>query len=235
MVRRTVAIVAAVVVVILLVVAINGCLDSRKDTAFRNYASDVRSLDAAEQDLSKRFFATLSKPTRGDALSVQTQVNAQRADAEQVVQRAKSTSHPGELNTSHGWLVTSYQFRADAIKRIADLLPTALGDKGKQAAIDSIAGQMQALLASDVFYSQRGIPALTAAYSKRGITERYPDNRFMPDLGWLDPTTVGQRLGGLSSGAKTATPGLHGTSLESVTAQPSGTALVTSGLNRAPL
>jgi hypothetical protein len=235
MVRRTVAIVAAVVVVILLVVAINGCLDSRKDTAFRNYASDVRSLDAAEQDLSKRFFATLSKPTRGDALSVQTQVNAQRADAEQVVQRAKSTSHPGELNTSHGWLVTSYQFRADAIKRIADLLPTALGDKGKQGAIDSIAGQMEALLASDVIYSQRAIPALTAAYSKRGISERFPNVRFMPDLGWLDPTTAGQRLGSISGAGKAATPGLHGTSLESVTAQPSGTTLTTSGLNRVAL
>src|SRR5690242_21950196 len=118
MVRRTVAIVAAVVVVILLVVAINGCLDSRKDTAFRNYASDQRSLVSAEQDLSKRFFATLSKPTRGDALSIQTQVNAQRADAEQVVQRAKNTSHPGELSTAHGWLLTAFQFRADAVKRV---------------------------------------------------------------------------------------------------------------------
>jgi len=235
MVRRTVAIIAAVVVVILLVVAVNGCLDSRKDTAFRNYATDVRSLDAAEQDLSKRFFATLSKPTRGDALSIQSQVNAQRADAEQVVQRAKDTSHPGELSTAHGWLVTAYQFRADAIKRIADLLPTALGDKGKQGAIDSIAGQMQALLASDVIYSQRGIPALTAAYSKRGISERFPNNRFMPSLAWLDPSSVGQQLGNLSGSGKAATPGLHGTALDSVTAQPSGTALSSSGLNRVPV
>jgi hypothetical protein len=236
MVRRTIAIVSGVVIVILLVVGINGCLDSRKDTAFRNYASDVRSLVTAEQDLSKRFFETLSKPTRGDALNIQTQVNAQRVDAEQLVERAKDTSHPGDLSTAHGWIVTAFQFRADAIGRIANLLPTALGDKGKQAAIDSIAGQMQALLASDVIYSQRAIPALTSAFSKRGITERFPDERFMPDLGWLDPSTVGTRLeklGGASSQA--ATPGLHGTSLESVAVQPSGTVLTTTGVNRVPL
>jgi hypothetical protein len=236
MVRRTIAILGAVVIVILLVVGINGCLDSRKDTAFRNYANDVRALVTAEQDLSKRFFGTLSKPARGDALSIQTQVNAQRVDAEQLVQRAKDTSHPGELSTAHGWIVTAFQFRADAIGRIANLLPTALGDKGKTTAIDSIAGQMQALLASDVIHSQRAIPSLTAAFSKRGIQERFPNERFMPDLGWLDPTTVGTRLATLSGASgKAATPGLHGTSLDGVTVQPSGTALTSSGLNRVPL
>jgi hypothetical protein len=236
MIRRTIAIVSAVVLVVLLVVGINGCLDSRKDTAFRNYAADVRSLVSAEQDLSKRFFATLSKPARGDALSIQTQVNAQRVDAEQLVQRAKATDHPGELSTAHGWIVTAFQFRADAIGKIANLLPTALGDKGKQAAIDSIAGQMQALLASDVIYSQRAIPALTSAFSKRGISEQFSNERFMPDLGWLDPATVRTRLEKLSGAAgQAATPGLHGTSLESVTVQPSGTVLTSTGVNRVPL
>jgi hypothetical protein len=236
MVRRTIAILSAVVVVILLVVGINGCLDSRKDTAFRNYADDLRSLLTAEHDLGKRFFATLSKPARGDALSIQTQVNAQRVDGEQLVQRAKDTGHPGELSTAHGWVVTAFQFRADAIGRIANLLPTALGDKGKSSAIDSIAGQMQALLASDVIYSQRGIPALTAAFSKRNIKEKFPNDRFMPDLAWLDPTAAGGRLAKLSGASgKAATPGLHGTSLDGVTVQPSGTALSSTGLNRVPV
>lgn len=236
MVRRSIAIVGAIVVVVLLVVGINGCLDSRKDTAFRNYAGDVRSLVSAEQDLSNRLFETLSKPGRGDALDVQTQVNAQRVDAEQLVDRAKSTDHPGELDTANGWIVTAFQFRADAIGKIANLLPTALGDKGRQAAIDSIAGQMQALLASDVIYSQRAIPALTSAFNKRSIDEKFPNVRFMPDLGWLDPDTVQTRLEKLGGGAaQTATPGLHGTSLEGVTVQPTGTVLTDTGVNRVAL
>ena len=233
MVRRTIAIVGAVLAVILLVVLINGCLDSRKDNAFRDYAGEVRSLVSDEQDLSNSFFGTLSKPTRGDALDVQTQVNAQRVDAEQLVQRAKSTDPPGELSTANGWLVTAFQFRADAIGRIATLLPTALGDKGRRAAIDSIAGQMQALLASDVLYSQRAIPALTSAFSKRNIDEKFPTQQFLPDLGWLDPDTVQTRLEKLGGNAAQATtPGLHGTSLEGATAQPAGTALTDTGVNR---
>jgi hypothetical protein len=232
MVRRTVAIVGAVIAVILLVVLINSCRNSQKDNAFRNYAGDVRSLVSAEQDLSSRFFATLSKPGRGDALSVQTQINAQRVDAEQLIQRAKGASHPGELDTANGWLVTTFQFRADAIGKIANLIPAALGQKGKQAAIDSIAGQMQAFLASDVIYSQRGIPALTAAFSKRNIDEKFPTSRFLPELGWLDKATVGERLAKLSGTSQAATPGLHGTSLDGVTARPSGTALTNTGVNR---
>jgi hypothetical protein len=236
MVRRTIAIGGAILVVVLLVLGVNSCLDSRKDTAFKNYAGDVRSLVSAEQDLSNRFFETLTKPGRGDALDVQTQVNAQRVDAEQLVQRAKDLDHPDELNSANSWLVTCFQFRADAIGKIANLLPTALGDKGRQAAIDSIAGQMQALLASDVIYSQRAIPALTSAFNERNIEETFPNVRFLPDLGWLDPDTVASRLEKLvGSSSQAATPGLHGTSLEGVTVQPSGTVLTDTGVNRVPL
>ena len=236
MVRRSIAIVGAIVVVVLLVVGINGCLDSRKDTAFRNYAGDVRSLVSAEQDLSNRLFETLSKPGRGDALDVQTQVNAQRVDAEQLVDRAKSTDHPGELDTANGWIVTAFQFRADAIGKIANLLPTALGDKGRQAAIDSIAGQMQALLASDVIYSQRAIPALTSAYQqaqhRREVPERavHARSRLARSGHGPDPAREARRRR-----RQTATPGLHGTSLEGVTVQPTGTVLTDTGVNRVAL
>jgi CARDB len=94
---------------------------------------------------------------------------------------------------------------------------------------------MQALLASDVIYSQRAIPALTSEFSKRRISEHFPNESFMPDLGWLDKNTVGTRLEKLGGAGATATPGLHGTSLESVTAQPSGTALTATGVNRVPV
>jgi hypothetical protein len=236
MVRRTAAIAGAVLVVILLVVGINGCLSSRKDRQFRDYAAEVRALVRADQDVSNRLFETLSKPGQGDALDVQTQVNAERVDAEQVVQRAKDTDHPGDLDGANGWLVTAFQFRSDAIARIADRLPTALGDKGRRPAIDSIAGQMQALLASDVIYLQRAIPALTKAFDKRDIAEKFATDRFMPDLGWLDGDTVQTRLDKIGGGAaKPTTPGLHGTSLDGVSAQPSGTALNESGVNRVTL
>jgi CARDB protein len=233
LVRRVVAIGAGVLLVLLLVFGINSCLGARKDRAFRNYASDERALVRGSQAVSKRLFETLSKPSGGDALDIQTQVNAERVDAEQLVQRARSTDHPGELDASNDWLVTALQFRSDAIATIADRLPTALGDKGREPAIRSIAGQMQALLASDVVYLQRAIPALNDAYDKRDINEEFPAVRFLPNLGWLDPATVDDRLSRLTgSASEAATPGPHGTGLQGVVAQPAGTELSESGINR---
>ena len=86
-------------------------------------------------------------------------------------------------------------------REIAAALPEALGDqRGSSDAINAIAGQMQALLASDVIYLQRTVPRLVAAYDERGIEERFPTDRFLPDLGWLDPDTVQTRLGRISGG-----------------------------------
>ena len=237
MLRRSVGLGAAVVAIILLVIGINGCLDSRKNRAFEEYASDVRALVDGSSQISDRLFTLLSRPSRADALDVQTQVNAERAEAEQLVQRARDTDHPDELNEANGWLVEAFEFRADAIERIAAQLPAALGDeRDSRAAINSIAGQMQALLASDVIYLQRTIPELNAAYDKQGIQERFPTDRFLPNLGWLDPDTVETRLGRVAGGSnQAATPGLHGTELQSVTVRPSGTELTDSGVNRVPV
>ena len=236
MLRRSVGLGAAVLVVILLVVGINGCLDSRKERAFEDYASDVRALVRGSSEISDRLFNLLSRPSRSDALDVQTQVNAERAEAEQLVQRAGSTDHPDELNEANGWLVEALRFRADAIERIAAQLPAALGDeRDSRNAINSIAGQMQALLGSDVIYLQRTVPELQSAYDEQGVEERFPADRFLPDLGWLDPDTVETRLGRISGGAdEAATPGLHGTGIQAVTVQPSGTELA-DGVNRAPV
>jgi hypothetical protein len=237
MVRRTIALGGALLIIVLLVLGLNSCLDNRKDRAFRDYASDVRAIARGSNDISESFFDLLSSPSRADALDVQTQVNAQRADAEQLVQRARDTDHPDELDGAHNWLVEALQFRADAIERIAAALPEALGDqRGSSDAINAIAGQMQALLASDVIYLQRTVPRLVSAYDERGIEERFPTDRFLPDLGWLDPDTVQTRLGRISGGdSQSAAPGLHGTGIQSATVQPAGVELTESGVNRVPV
>ena len=235
MVRRTIALGGAVVLIILIVLGLNSCLDNRKDRAYRDYADDVRAIARGSNDNSERLFDLLSSPQRADALDVQTQVNAERADAEQLVQRAKDTDHPDELDAAQAYLVETLQFRADAIAKIAAALPEALGDqRGSSDAINAIAGQMQALLASDVIYLQRAIPRLLSEYKDRGIEERFPTDRFLPDLGWLDPDTVETRLGRIGDGQSAeATPGLHGTGVQGVTA--GSVELSENGVNRVPV
>jgi hypothetical protein len=217
---------------ILLVLGIKGCLNARTDRAFRSYAADVNAIVQESNNLATNLFTSLSKPRNAEALDVQNEVNALATDAEQLVQRAKDTSHPGELSGAHGWVVTTLELRRDALKKIAQEIPTALGQRGRKPAIDSIAGQMQAFLASDVIYSQKAIPELERQFRKRGVSARFRSSHSLPDLGWLDPTTVDQRLSNISGTQKAATPGIHGTGLQAVSSKPSGTQLSKTGVNR---
>jgi hypothetical protein len=232
MVRRGIAAAAAVLTLILLVLGVKGCLNARKDRAFRDYAADVRALVQTSNNQTKSLFVTLTKPRSREALDVQNEINAQATDAEQLVQRAKGTDHPDELSAAQQWLVTTLEFRRDALKQIAQRIPTALGQRGRKAAIDEIAGQMQAFLASDVIYSQRAILALQREFQHRDINESFPSSQSLNDFAWLDPTTVDDRLSKLGNLGREATSGIHGTGLQGVTTKPSGTALSESGVNR---
>jgi hypothetical protein len=235
MVRRAVAAGAAVIVLILLVLGIRGCLNSRKDEAFRDYAAEARGLVRASKDVGNGLFEILSRPRNADALDIQNEINAQSTDAEQLVERAKDTDHPDELNGAHQWLVLSLELRRDALDQIAVKMRAALGDRGRRPALRAIAGQMQALLASDVIYLQRAVPELRRQFAERDIEESFPLTRFLPDLGWLDPDTVESRLDRIGAEGKAPTPGIHGTGLQGVTAKPPGTALTETGVNRIPV
>ena len=226
---------AGLLVLLLLILGIRGCLNARKDRAYRDYAADVRALVQESDGLSDKLFELLTQPKGADSLDIQNEINAQSTDAEQLVERAKGTDHPDELNGAQGWIVTALEFRRDGLNRIAQKIPAALADRGRRPAIESIAAQMQAFLASDVIYSQRALPELQQEFSDRGLDERFPRSQFLPNLGWLEPDTVESRLSKITQQSAAATPGLHGTGLQSVSVKPPGTALTESGVNRVPV
>jgi hypothetical protein len=97
---------------------------------------------------------------------------------------------------------------------------------------------MQALLTSDVLWSQRVAPLIKDELDDAEVTgQRIEPSRFLPDLGWLDPDEAGDRLGaeggggGGGSGGPVA-PGSHGHGLTSVTV--GSTTLQPGGVNRIP-
>ena len=138
MLRRSVGLGAAVVVVILLVIGhqrLPGQPQGPRIPGLRLGRARARAVARARS--RDRLFNLLSEPSRADALDVQTQVNAQRADAEQLVERARGTDHPDELNGANGWLVEALEFRADAIERIAAQLPGGARRRAGQPATRS--------------------------------------------------------------------------------------------------
>ena len=226
MLRRAGAAALAVLVLVLLVFGVRGCLGARKERAFKDYVRDVAALVKESDDQGQALFDLLRQPpARQGAVQLQSSVNGFRIESEQLVDRASGTDHPDELSTAQRYLVETFELRRDGIGAIADQLPTALADRGRAQATERIAAEMRNFDASDVIYSQRVIPNLQGPLRREGLLEQVqiPESQFLPDIDWLRPTTVADRLArirGAGAGApdRPAAPGTHGTGIQGVTA-----------------
>jgi hypothetical protein len=224
-----------VLVVVLLVFGVRGCVAARKKQAFRNYARDVTSLVQESQQERDQLFKLLQVPSGGtpSPVDVTNNANGVKVQAAQLVDRANGTNHPGEMSAADRYLLEVLSFRRDGIAAVAGDLRTALGDAGRQQATQQLAADMQNFLASDVIYSQRFIPEFQKQLKKEKLLgeEQVPNQSFLPDINWLQPTVVADRIGrirgggGSSTTATTNPTGLHGTSLGAVTVKPGGQTL----------
>jgi hypothetical protein len=224
MMRRRIAAVLAVVVLIAIVLLIDGCLKSGRETALKKYNSEAGQLvGESDQQVAHPLFAGLASAAGEQPLSVQSKVNALRETAQQQAEHAKHLSVPSELDGAQRNLTLVLNLREEALAKIAPLVSKALGGQGKQAST-YIAGAMQMLLASDVIYSQRVAPLIQEALAGDGIHGlSIASTQFLPNLGWLEPSTVEERLTGKSSGGSAAqssqiAPGTHGSALKGVSA-----------------
>jgi hypothetical protein len=125
-------------------------------------------------------------------------------------------------------LLLSLDMRVEGMSKLATLLPTAIGAQGKQTA-PKIAGAMEIFLASDVVYSQRVAPLIQQALASSDIKASTGSTRFLPNVGWLETSTVLSRITGqAANGSQTGiAPGTHGSSLL-------GTAVGTNNLQPEP-
>ena len=218
MVRRRVAAGVAVVLLIIIVLVINGCLKSQKQQSLKDYNRHVGEVaQEYEAQVAKPLFTTLAGAAGKTGINVQIQVNQLLVEAQKLNARAKSLSVPGEMTNAQRDLLLALGLRVEGITKIGALLPTALGGQSAQAA-PKIAGDMEMFLASDVIYSQRVAPLIQQTLSSNGIHASTPAARFLPNLGWLQPSTVAERLTGQgkSGSGAAATPGTHGSALVGV-------------------
>jgi len=227
-------------VLILLVLGVRGCLNARKEQAVKDYNRDVGALLQESDQQSKAFFDLLggSSGGRSQAVDIENQLNTLRVQSAQLVDRARDTDHPGDVDKAQRYLLETLEFRRDGLAQIADALPQALGDQERRQGTEKVTAQMQTFLTSDVVYSQRFVPNMQDAVKDEDLAGevRVPSSQFLPDIQWLEPTFVAQRVSrlrtGRGGGNRPAAPGLHGTGLGSVTLggqtlSPGGSASIT--------
>ena len=218
MVRRRIAAGVAVVLLIVIVLLVNGCLKSQKVQSLKDYNRNVSALaQESVAQVSTPLFTTLTGAAAKSAVNVEVQVDQLRMLAQSIAERAKGLSVPGEMSSAQRDLLLAFNFRAEAMTKIAALLPPLLGSQSQQAST-AMAGEMEVFLASDVIYSQRVAPLIQEALSSNNVHGvGTSPSRFLPNLGWLEPSTLLSRVTGHTTGSQTGVaPGTHGSSLVSV-------------------
>lgn len=215
MARRGIALGAGLLILILLVLAVRGCLNARKERALKDYAGDVTQIVDETAQTSKAFFERLDDPGALSVTEFEAEVNADRSAIDNYLARVDALDVPGDMSRAQNGLELVYELRAQAMGEIAQRLSFALGDAGREGAIEAITRQMRLLLGSDVLYETVVRKEINETLASEGVTGAdVPESQFLPDgIDWLDQDTVDSALGGVTGADAATTPGPHGSGL----------------------
>jgi hypothetical protein len=212
------------VIAIVLIFAVRSCSSTRAKNALKDYNREVTSIvQDSDRNVSSQLFDILNKG--GSVQDVTAAVNQVRVVAEDDAKRARDLSAPDAVASAQTNLELVMNLRESGVTEIGNQLSKALSNQpSANAAIRRVAGQMQAFLASDVVYSQRVQPLISAALKSKGLGDQtVVSSKFLPSIGWLDPNAVGDKINpdaDTSSPSSTGDikPGTHGHGLIGVTA-----------------
>ena len=207
-------------------VLLRGCVNSSRANAVKDYNVEVNRLGTSSTSNVAQALETLTNGRNSDALAQEQALGDLASDSKTLTQQARDLSTPGGLEPATQNLATALSLRATALARIAKLIGRARGTSAseQETATGAIAGEMNALLASDVLWRARVTPFLIDKYKD---IDRSPGGDVTPsivlkDQRWIVPATVANRIGGLvasSAGddpSAVATPGTHGHGLSAV-------------------
>jgi hypothetical protein len=212
-----------ILILALLIFVIDGCRDSARESALKDYNRDVGTIVRdSDSQVGKPFFDLLRNPSQGD---LSTLIAGYRGQAESQYQQAKRIDTPDEMTGAQRSFLMAMEMRRDGLQSIADRIRTALSSDAEAAdtAIQEIAGAMQLFLSSDVIYASRVYPLIETTLREADVgAQQLQETQFMPGREWIDPAVVADALGQqLSSGGdgtngREPAPGLHGTGIDSV-------------------
>lgn len=220
-VRRRVAAAVGTVVVILILLAIAGALGGGGGEAAATYAKEVSQLEReSAEGVGNQFFQALAgaRSEKGGGGTIEQRLNELGQEAERQAAKARALAVPSGLEPAEQDLLMALDLRSEAIRKVAGRIGTALAGGNESAtAYKQIAGAMEILLASDVLYLQRVVPLIDESLEKNHVQGVTPaGQRFLPNLGWLEPATVAERLGGQLAAVKPVATGSEPASITAV-------------------
>ena len=219
MARRALALGVGLVVLILLVVGAKGCLDARKNRSLEDYSSSVTQVVDETNALSESFFGRLDDPQDLGVPDFVSEIESDRSAMDGFLSRVEKLDTPGDMQAGQDTLILVYQLRAGALNTIAERMPTATGNEGKEQAVRVIAGQLEVLAASDVLYNRVTRHEIDNTIENNGASSpELPRSTFVTDVArWVNPDEVTDALNQVTGDTSgTTTGGPRGTGLDSV-------------------
>jgi hypothetical protein len=224
--RRAIAIGVFVIFILLVAFLLKGCVDASKRNGLKDYNASVNALASSSLANVTQALEVLNSPSAADAAAQAEQIDTLASDSTKLTDKARDLSTPGSLTGATWYITTSLGLRATALSRIADKLPVARGTSrpAAEAATAQIAGQMSALLSSDVLWQLRTTPLMREAFAEADVDRStIQPSIVLTDQSWLNTATVANRIDGSASDptedtSTPAAPGTHGHGLISVAA-----------------
>ena len=104
-----------ILVLALLIFVIDGCRDSARESALKDYNRDVATLVRdSDTQVGKPFFDLLRNPSQGD---LSTAIAGYRSQAEAQYQQAKRISTPDDMTSAQRSFLIAMEMRRDGLSR----------------------------------------------------------------------------------------------------------------------
>jgi hypothetical protein len=201
-------------------VAFKGCLNARKERNMQDYVRNTNELVSLSKAESRRLFAILEAPNdQNQDVDRQNQANTLKIDSATLADRAGNLDVPDQLSKAQNYFLESLELRRDALSVIADQLPGALAQEERRQSTARIAEMMQVFNASDVLMRSRFKVEARDALEAEDVSATLPSDEaltFLPDIQWVQPDFVADQISGIRGSGGSATPGLHGNGLGTV-------------------
>jgi hypothetical protein len=210
----------AIFVVVVLVFVIGNCRGDAKADRYESYMGDVSAVARQSAALGRQLNTALTRPEVRRAELIRT-IDGFAQQQVQIVANAQRLDPPGPLRAQHEQLVEALQFRASALRGLADGFRNRTRNASRAGAL--LASQARRLVASDVVWDDLfREPAMQELERQDGLDGiRVADSNFLenPDLATARTMeSIWGRIaggGGGGGGGGQQRPGLHGHGLVS--------------------
>ena len=186
----------------------------------QDYVRNTNELVDLSKAESRRLFAILEAPSdQNQDVDRQNQANTLKIDSATLADRARNLDVPDQFSKAHDYFVESLELRRDALSIIAEELRGALATEEQRQSTSRIAEMMRVFDASDVLMTSRFRLEERDALEEEDVAATLPKETalaFLPDVQWLQPDFVADQIAGISGSGGSATPGLHGNGLGTV-------------------